>query len=88
MTARIARVVVVGYPHHVTQRGNLRRDILLDDHDRQTDLEQLAEAADDSQLRFWGHCLMSNHVHLVVVPERADTMARAFRLAHSNYPVG
>src|SRR3546814_20917073 len=48
-------------------------------------LDQLAEAARDAQLRIWGHCLMSNHIHLIVVPERPDSMARAFRIAHSNY---
>ena len=83
--ARIARVVAVGCPHHVTQRGNFRRDIFFDDQDRQTYLDQLSEAAADAQLRIWGHCLMSNHVHLIVVPERPDSMARAFRIAHSNY---
>ena len=83
--ARIARVVAVGCPHHVTQRGNFRRDIFLDDHDRQTYLDQLAEAAGDAQLRMWGYCLMSNHIHLIVVPERPDSMARVFRVAHSNY---
>ena len=28
---RIARVVAVGYPHHITQRGNYRQDIFEND---------------------------------------------------------
>ena len=27
-------------------------------------------------LRTWGYCLMSNHIHLIAVPEREDSMAR------------
>jgi len=32
--SRIARVVAVGLPHHITQRGNYRQDIFSDDDDR------------------------------------------------------
>jgi putative transposase len=32
--ARLARVVVAGIPHHVTQRGNARRFILESDSDK------------------------------------------------------
>jgi putative transposase len=31
---RIARVVAAGYPHHVTQRGNNREWVFLDDEDK------------------------------------------------------
>lgn len=33
--ARIRRVVAVGCSHHITQRGNFRRDLFFDDEDRQ-----------------------------------------------------
>lgn len=32
--SRIARVVAVGLPYHITQRGNYRQDIFLDEEDR------------------------------------------------------
>jgi hypothetical protein len=32
--ARLARVIAVGVPHHITQRGNARRFILQDEADR------------------------------------------------------
>ena len=32
--ARLARVIAVGVPHHVTQRGNAWRFILQDESDR------------------------------------------------------
>jgi putative transposase len=31
--ARLARIVVPNIPHHVTQRGNRRRDIFFSDED-------------------------------------------------------
>ena len=33
-------------------------------------------------MRVLAYCLMSNHVHLVVVPERADSLAVLFRRVH------
>ncbi|GMQ84250.1 MAG: hypothetical protein BMS9Abin06_1023 [Gammaproteobacteria bacterium] len=31
--ARLARVVLPGYPHHITQRGNRRQDVFFKDGD-------------------------------------------------------
>jgi len=43
MMGRMARVVAVGCPHDLTQRGNFRRDVLFDDEDRQPYLELLLD---------------------------------------------
>ncbi len=40
---RLARVVVPGVPHHVTQRGNNRQDVFFVDDDRRAYLDVLAE---------------------------------------------
>jgi hypothetical protein len=48
---RIGRVVAIGCLHHVTQRGNFRREVFLDDEDRLTYLALLGAAATDAQLR-------------------------------------
>ena len=66
--ARIRRVVAVACPHHITQRGNFRRDLSFDDEDRQTDLALFAGPAADRQLRILGYCLMTNPVLLMVIP--------------------
>ena len=82
---RQARVVAVGVPHHITHRGNNRQDVFLSDEDRrryQTLLfEQLAPCAVD----LLGWCWMTNHVHLVAVPRRADSLARLVMRVHSAY---
>lgn len=41
--ARIARVVVPGYPHHVTQRGNRRQTTFFSEKDYKTYLGLLSQ---------------------------------------------
>ncbi|MFV0436738.1 MAG: transposase [Desulfopila sp.] len=36
-------------------------------------------------LRIWAYCLMDNHVHLLAVPEREDSLARGVGLTHQIY---
>src|ERR1035438_9629206 len=83
--ARIARAVVVDVPHHVTQRGNGRQDVFFDDRDRQLYLDAFFDYAARYSLRVWGYCLMSNHVHFMVVPEREQSLARVFGRTHADY---
>jgi putative transposase len=42
--ARIARVVLPDYPHHVTQRGNRRQLVFFSDEDYRTYRTMLAKA--------------------------------------------
>jgi putative transposase len=83
--ARMARVVVPGCPHHLTQRGNLQQLVFFCDDDRRTYLAILRDHARRSGLGVLAWCLMPNHVHLVAVPESADSLARAVGLAHNEY---
>lgn len=83
--ARLARVVAPGLPHHVTQRGNYRQDVFFSDTDRHTYLTWLKKYATIHRLRIAGYCLMTNHVHLIVVPEQEDSIARTLRRAHARY---
>jgi putative transposase len=73
--ARIARIVVTDYPHHVTHRGNDRRDVFLDGVDRRVYLALARRFSERHGLRIWAYCLMTNHVHLVVVPSAPNGLA-------------
>jgi putative transposase len=44
--ARFARVIALGVPHHITQRGNTRRFILENDADRRVYLDLLRQSVD------------------------------------------
>ncbi len=79
------RVVAVGVPHHVTQRGNDRRDIFLANCDREAYLDALFEYAERYGLSVWEYCLMTKHVHFVAVPRRPASLARAFGRTHADY---
>jgi putative transposase len=83
--ARLPRVVVVGVAHHVTQRGNARQVIFSSDADRVTYLELLREYSQLYGLGLLGYCLMSNHVHLIAVPQAAQSLSQSLKQAHGRY---
>ena len=66
--ARLARVVALDTPHHVTQRGNGRRVVFESDSDRLFYMELLRQHCRVHCLTLAGYCLMPNHVHLIVIP--------------------
>ena len=83
--ARIARVVAVGLPHHVTQRGNNRTDVFLDDEGRQRYLRLLVRYAAEFKLDIWAYCLMTNHVHLLAVPKQNYSLAQGIGRTNLTY---
>ena len=83
--ARIARVVVPGCPHHVTQRGNRRQETFFTKDDYRTYLELMGEWCGECGVEIWAYCLMPNHVHLIAVPSEAEGLARAIGEAHRRY---
>lgn len=85
--ARLARVVLPDFPHHVTHRGNRRENIFYHETDRDVYLSWMREYCVKAQLDVWAYCLMTNHVHLLVVPRREDSMARGIGLAHRRFAV-
>ena len=82
---RIARIIAAGYPHHVTQRGNNRTTVFFDDEDRQTYLKLLTGYTQKHHVQIWAYCLMSNHIHLLAVPEMETSLARGIGLTNQMY---
>ena len=66
---RHARAVAVGYPHHITQRGNNGAPVFFDDNDRLTYLEILRHYAMENHVDIWAYCLMTNHIHILAAPQ-------------------
>ncbi len=79
------RCVLPGVACHITQRGVDRRETFSCDQDRYTYLALLKQNLTDAEVRLLGWCLMSNHVHLIAVPERQDSLAVLFRRLHGRY---
>ena len=82
---RFPRLVVPGYPHHVTQRGVRRQPTFFDDIDYKSYLSLALELKKDWAIEFWAYCLMPNHIHAVVVPREEDCLSRYFAILHRRY---
>jgi len=76
---RIARTVFAGISHHITQRGNRREPVFFSDDDRRRYLSWLAAYGRKHGVDILAYCLMDNHIHLVAVPAREDSLERAFK---------
>lgn len=83
--ARLARVVVPGTPHHVTQRGNGGARTFFTDDDYAAYRDLLAEASRAAGTQVWAWVLMPNHVHLILVPADEDGLRRALAPVHRRY---
>ena len=82
---RIARIVVTKVAHHITQRGNNRQDVFFVDDDRRVYLELLQKYCEKYGMRVHGYCLMTNHVHLVAIPDKEESLAKAIGRTHFCY---
>jgi putative transposase len=82
---RIARVVVPGIPHHLTQRGNRRQETFFGKDDYRAYLRLMKEWCGRQGLRVWAYCLMPNHVHLIIVPPSEEALCRGVGEAHRRY---
>ena len=83
--ARMARVVVPGYPHHILQRGSRKQQTFFSPDDYHYYRWLLATRRRETGVEVWAWCLMPNHVHLVVVPERERSLADCCAFVHKRY---
>lgn len=83
--ARMARVIVPHYPHHITQRGNRRQRTFFSDDDYAAYVELMAEWCPRHGVEIWAYCLMPNHVHLIIVPATDSGPRLAIGEAHRRY---
>ncbi len=67
---RRSRLVVAGQAHHIIQRGNNRQAIFFEDADRRFFLSALGDALGAHGCALHAYVLMTNHVHLLITPER------------------
>ena len=82
---RMARIVVPGIPHHVTQRGVRSMKIFFSSQDRLEYLQLLHQQGIIHGLHYAAYVLMDNHVHLIVIPDKEDSLRKAIGEAHRCY---
>lgn len=64
--ARPLRIEYPGAVYHITGRGNERKPIYKDDHDREAFLSILKRTNDRHNWTCHSYCLMDNHYHLLI----------------------
>jgi putative transposase len=82
---RVARIVIPGCPHHVTQRGNNRQYVFFAEDDYAAYLQILGEQARRHGVAVDGYCLMTNHVHLILTPGSEQSLSEAVGRTHWRY---
>ena len=68
----MALVVIPNYPHYVTQRGNRRQKAFFNDDDYRYYLDLMPRFSQQSKTEIWAYCLISNHIHMVMVSNDED----------------
>ena len=82
---KFPRLVVPGYPHHVTQRGIRRQRTFFDDSDFRAYVDLVKDLKVAAGVDILAYCLMPNHVHFIAVPKAKNSLARLFGTAHHRY---
>lgn len=83
--ARLPRLTLPGYPHHVIQRGNNRQLIFAAPADYRFFLDQLMGNADKFGVAIHAYVLMSNHFHLLATPQTSDGLPKMMQAVGRSY---
>jgi REP-associated tyrosine transposase len=83
---RTSRLDIPGLLQHVIVRGIEKRPIFLDDKDRTAFVERFSTLLVETGTECYAWVLLSNHLHLLIVPQR-DSLARFMRRLLTGYVV-
>lgn len=83
--ARLPRLALPGYPHHVIQRGNNRQMIFLTVADHQYMLALLCEHARQFDVALHSYVLMGNHFHLLATPGTDKALPQMMQAVGRSY---
>ena len=76
-----------GFPHHVVPRGASHEPVFLDADDRLDFIDIVRRAADGAGLEIWAWALMTNHVHMIAVPDDRESISETMSEALRSYAV-
>ena len=83
--ARLPRLTLPGYPHHIIQRGNNRQPIFAATADYQVLLDLLDENARKFEVAIHAYVLMTNHFHLLATPQTTDGLPQMMQAVGRRY---
>jgi len=73
---RIKRVLSDNHIYHVLNRGNGRQQVFHNQHDYEIFIRLMKEAKKKIPLKILAYCLMPNHFHLVLLPEKGRNLSQ------------
>ncbi|HET7313254.1 transposase [Salinisphaera sp.] len=82
---RLPRFHLIGVPQHVVQRGNNRQACFFDPDDYRFYLDRLQNAAAAAGVDVHAYVLMTNHVHLLVTPQRDSAVSKMMQSIGRSY---
>lgn len=82
---RKPRLFLENTPCHVVQRGNNRQACFFNSADYPVYLEYLENAISKYECRLHAYVLMTNHVHLLLTPEKQESIPRTMQALGRNY---
>ena len=83
--ARLPRLTLAGYTHHIIQRGNNRQAVFLSDADRLLWLGLLLEYSVQHRVAVHAYVLMDNHIHLLATPDDAEGVPKMMQAIGRRY---
>ena len=83
--ARLPRLTVPGYPHHVIQRGNNRQPIFAGEGDYRFLLELFEAYSRELKVAIHSYVLMGNHFHLLATPETGTGLPEMMQAVGRRY---
>jgi len=82
---RVGRVIIPKIAHHIVQRGNNRQNVLENENDFTSYCYWINKYSLKYNVSILAYCLMSNHVHFVIIPEDKAGLSKFFQTVHMRY---
>ena len=82
---RRPRVALPNIPLHIIQRGNNRQACFYADQDYQFYLEWLGKYAEETGCAIHSYVLMTNHVHMLLTPDKAESVGQMMKKLGQRY---
>lgn len=82
--ARSQRIKAKSGFYHIMLRGNEKKNIFLDDQDRERFIETIKKMKIGERFCLYAFCLMDNHVHLML-SERTEELAKVMKRITVSY---
>ncbi|NBX53646.1 MAG: transposase [Betaproteobacteria bacterium] len=83
--ARLPRLTVSGFPHHVIMRGNNRQPIFLGNLDRERMLALMEQHSLAQGVHVHAYVLMDNHFHLLLTPQKEGALPTMMQAIGRSY---